>query len=136
MQQPPRRSSKRSISCGPQSTGSSGASSAIYEKGGEEMKIEIRIDGDPEQVARFLKEMAVNQILDLGRAHKFLDFPIEELELGVRTYHCLKRVEIEKLGDLVSKTAEELGSIPNFGRRQLEEVQRRLAVHGLHLRTY
>ena len=100
------------------------------------MKIEIRIDGDPEQVARFLKEMAVNQILDLGRTHKFLDFPIEELELGGRIYNCLKRGGIETVGNLVSKTELELrGGIPNFGKKAIEELKEILTAHGLHLRA-
>src|SRR5688572_33089822 len=41
------------------------------------------------------------------------NFPIEELELGVRSYNCLKRVGIETIGDLVSKSENELAAIPN-----------------------
>jgi DNA-directed RNA polymerase subunit alpha len=62
------------------------------------------------------------------------NFPIEELELGVRSYNCLKRVGIETIGDLVSKTEGELASIPNFGRKSIEEVKETLATHGLTLR--
>ena len=62
------------------------------------------------------------------------NFPIEELELGVRSYNCLKRVGIETIGDLVSKTEDELASIPNFGRKSIEEVKETLATHGLTLR--
>ena len=62
------------------------------------------------------------------------NFPIEELELGVRSYNCLKRVGIETIGDLVMKTEQELAAIPNFGKKSIEEVRETLAQHGLHLR--
>src|SRR6187399_3360896 len=59
-------------------------------------------------------------------AHGMENFPIEELELGVRSYNCLKRVGIETIGDLVSKSENELASIPNFGRKSIEEVKETL----------
>ena len=61
-------------------------------------------------------------------------FPIEELELGVRSYNCLKRVGIETIGDLVMKSEQELAAIPNFGKKSVEEVRETLAQHGLNLR--
>src|SRR4029077_7395211 len=54
--------------------------------------------------------------IDVSHAHGMENFPIEELELGVRSYNCLKRVGIETIGDLVTKTEHELASIPNFGK--------------------
>ena len=67
-------------------------------------------------------------------AHGMENFPIEELELGVRSYNCLKRVGIETIGDLISKSEDELASIPNFGKKSIEEVKETLATHGLTLR--
>jgi DNA-directed RNA polymerase subunit alpha len=67
-------------------------------------------------------------------AHGMENFPIEELELGVRSYNCLKRVGIETIGDLVVKTENELAAIPNFGKKSIEEVKETLATHGLTLR--
>jgi len=67
-------------------------------------------------------------------AHGMENFPIEELELGVRSYNCLKRVGIETIGDLVMKTENELAAIPNFGKKSIEEVKETLAQHGLTLR--
>jgi DNA-directed RNA polymerase subunit alpha len=67
-------------------------------------------------------------------AHGMENFPIEELELGVRSYNCLKRVGIETIGDLVVKTENELAAIPNFGKKSVEEVKETLAAHGLTLR--
>ena len=67
-------------------------------------------------------------------AHGMENFPIEELELGVRSYNCLKRVGIETIGDLVMKTENELAAIPNFGKKSIEEVKETLQQHGLNLR--
>jgi DNA-directed RNA polymerase subunit alpha len=67
-------------------------------------------------------------------AHGMENFPIEELELGVRSYNCLKRVGIETIGDLVTKTENELAAIPNFGKKSIEEVKETLQAHGLTLR--
>jgi DNA-directed RNA polymerase subunit alpha len=67
-------------------------------------------------------------------AHGMENFPIEELELGVRSYNCLKRVGIETIGDLVTKTENELAAIPNFGKKSIEEVKETLQAHGLNLR--
>ena len=66
--------------------------------------------------------------------HGMENFPIEELELGVRSYNCLKRVGIETIGDLTSKSENELAAIPNFGRKSIEEVRETLAAHGLTLK--
>jgi DNA-directed RNA polymerase subunit alpha len=63
------------------------------------------------------------------------DILIEELELGVRSYNCLKRVGVETIGDLISKTEAELSAIPNFGKKSIEEVKENLAAHGLSLRS-
>ena len=67
-------------------------------------------------------------------AHPMENFPIEELELGVRSYNCLKRVGIETIGELTSKTEGELAAIPNFGKKSIDEVRDTLATQGLTLR--
>jgi DNA-directed RNA polymerase subunit alpha len=60
---------------------------------------------------------------------------IEELELGVRSYNCLKRAGIQTVGDLVQKSESELAAIPNFGRKSIEEVKETLDARGLGLRA-
>jgi DNA-directed RNA polymerase subunit alpha len=62
------------------------------------------------------------------------DILIEELELGVRSYNCLKRAGIQTVGDLVSKSEGELAAIPNFGRKSIDEVIETLQARGLDLR--
>jgi DNA-directed RNA polymerase subunit alpha len=74
------------------------------------------------------------EVVESATAHGMENFPIEELELGVRSYNCLKRVGIETIGDLTSKNEAELAAIPNFGRKSIEEVRETLAAHGLTLR--
>jgi DNA-directed RNA polymerase subunit alpha len=73
-------------------------------------------------------------LVEPSLAHGMENFPIEELELGVRSYNCLKRVGIETIGDLVTKTENELAAIPNFGKKSIEEVKETLQAHGLNLR--
>src|SRR5690349_10767982 len=63
------------------------------------------------------------------------DILIEELELGVRSYNCLKRAGIQTVGDLVSKTESELNAIPNFGKKSIDEVIETLHARGLGLRN-
>ena len=62
------------------------------------------------------------------------DILIEELELGVRSYNCLKRAGIQTVGELVEKSESELNAIPNFGRKSIEEVIETLDARGLALR--
>lgn len=60
--------------------------------------------------------------------------PIEELDLSVRPYNCLKRAGIHTVGDLIRKTEDEVVAVKNFGRKSLDEVREKLALHGLSLR--
>src|SRR3989442_1779203 len=59
---------------------------------------------------------------------------IEELQLGVRSYNCLKRTGIQTVGDLISKSEAELNAIPNFGKKSIDEVIETLHARGLNLR--
>jgi len=79
-------------------------------------------------------EAAIEAAAEASTSHGMENFPIEELELGVRSYNCLKRVGIETIGDLTSKSEAELAAIPNFGRKSVEEVRETLAAHGLTLK--
>ncbi|HET7418261.1 MAG TPA: DNA-directed RNA polymerase subunit alpha [Solirubrobacterales bacterium] len=60
---------------------------------------------------------------------------IEELELGVRSYNCLKRAGVQTVGDLVRKSRAELNAIPNFGQKSIEEVIETLHSRGLDLQA-
>ncbi len=94
---------------------------------------QLAIFTDLEKIEGF-GEAAAAETAEAPLAHGMENFPIEELELGVRSYNCLKRVGIETIGDLVTKTENELAAIPNFGKKSIEEVKETLASHGLTLR--
>ncbi|MDY4104203.1 MAG: DNA-directed RNA polymerase subunit alpha [Oscillospiraceae bacterium] len=64
---------------------------------------------------------------------KVLDMTIEELDLSVRSFNCLKRANINTVADLVSKTQDEMIKVRNLGRKSLEEVEHKLAQLGLSL---
>ncbi len=64
---------------------------------------------------------------------KVLEMTIEELDLSVRSFNCLKRAGINTVEDLISRTQEEMIKVRNLGRKSLEEVEHKLAMMGLSL---
>lgn len=64
---------------------------------------------------------------------KVLEMTVEELDLSVRSYNCLKRAGINTVEELISKTEEEMMKVRNLGRKSLEEVVTKLAALGLKL---
>ncbi|HEY3315398.1 MAG TPA: DNA-directed RNA polymerase subunit alpha [Bacillota bacterium] len=64
---------------------------------------------------------------------KVLDMLIEELDLSVRSYNCLKRAGINTVGELTGKTENEMIKVRNLGKKSLEEVKQKLASLGLSL---
>ena len=128
----------------------------------DKLTLDIETDGsvDPQAALREAAEVLIQSLVDLhrrepdreprhagrrrGRAGRgaaagpsadgMEEILIEELELGVRSYNCLKRAGIQTIGDLVQKSESELSAIPNFGRKSIEEVKETLRVRGLGLR--
>ncbi len=64
---------------------------------------------------------------------KVLEMTIEELDLSVRSFNCLKRANINTVEDLIGKTQDEMIKVRNLGRKSLEEVEHKLAMMGLSL---
>ena len=64
---------------------------------------------------------------------KMLEMTIEELDLSVRSFNCLKRANINTVADLISKTEDEMMKVRNLGRKSLEEVIGKLEAMGLSL---
>jgi len=64
-----------------------------------------------------------------------LDLPIEDLDLSERPRNCLKRAQVNSVGELVQKTEDDLLAITNFGQKSLDEVIAKLDERGLSLRT-
>ena len=68
-------------------------------------------------------------------ADKALDMAIEELDLSVRAFNCLKRASINTVRDLVQKNQEDMMKVRNLGKKSLEEVEQKLVALGLSLKT-
>jgi DNA-directed RNA polymerase subunit alpha len=64
-----------------------------------------------------------------------LDLPIEDLDLSERPRNCLKRAQVNSIGELLEKTEDDLLAITNFGQKSLDEVIQKLDERGLSLRT-
>lgn len=84
-----------------------------------------------EELKNELREEIISEYL--GQADKNRQKPITEFELAVRTRNCMAKMEIKTLGDLATKTEDELLSYKNFGQTSLEEVKEILASQGLRL---
>ena len=69
-----------------------------------------------------------------AKTEKVLEMTIEELDLSVRSFNCLKRAGIDTVGDLVAKTEEDMIKVRNLGKKSLEEVINRLHSLGLSLK--
>ena len=79
-------------------------------------------------------EIMVNRVED--EKDKILDISIEELDLSVRSYNCLKRAGINTVGELIMKTEDDMMKVRNLGKKSLEEVDEKLSSLGLSLRKY
>lgn len=76
----------------------------------------------------------VMQEKDENDRNKLMEMTIEELDLSVRSYNCLKRAGINTVAELCAKTEEEMIKVRNLGKKSLEEVTQKLAAIGLSLR--
>ena len=70
---------------------------------------------------------------DVPNKNKVLELTVEELDLSVRSFNCLKRANINNVEDLISKSGDDMMKVRNMGRKSLEEVQNKLAMMGLSL---
>jgi DNA-directed RNA polymerase subunit alpha len=64
-----------------------------------------------------------------------MDLPIEDLDLSERPRNCLKRAQVDTIGQLLEKTEDDLLAVTNFGQKSLDEVIEKLDDRGLSLRT-
>ena len=72
---------------------------------------------------------------DTGKKEKVLSMNIEELDLSVRSYNCLKRAGVNTVEDLVRKSEDEMMKVRNLGKKSLEEVLQKLESMGLNLKS-
>ena len=73
-------------------------------------------------------------VKDTDSNKQTLEMTVEELDLSVRSFNCLKRANIHKVGDLIEKTEDEMMKVRNLGKKSLDEVIQKLAQFGLSLR--
>lgn len=81
-----------------------------------------------------MDEVEIVEEKEEDKRDKVLDITIEELDLSVRSYNCLKRAGINTIEDLVQRTEEDMMKVRNLGKKSLEEVQQKLALLGLSLK--
>ena len=84
--------------------------------------------------ARVSEEATEGETVEKSEVEKVLEMPIEELELSMRSFNCLKRAGINTVGELIQKTEEEISKVRNMGKKSLEEVKNKLAEMGLAFR--
>ena len=120
----------------------------------DKLTLEIWTDGSvsPEEgvsIGAKIMQEHLNQFISLDEAasgmsilvereedqkEKALDKTIDELELSVRSYNCLKRASINTVEELTEKTEEDMMKVRNLGKKSLDEVKKKLAELGLSLR--
>ncbi len=92
----------------------------------DHMAIFINFEEEPEQVEEVSER-------SLDKAYEILNRSVEELELSVRSYNCLKNANIQTIGELVQRSEAEMLRTKNFGRKSLNEIKEILAGMGLQL---
>ena len=90
--------------------------------------------------ARFIADiepvgLELGEISPAAAASPELDLSIEHLDLSERPRNCLKRAQVNSIGELLEKTEEDLLAITNFGQKSLDEVAAKLDERGLSLAT-
>jgi DNA-directed RNA polymerase subunit alpha len=80
------------------------------------------------------KGLELGEMIDSATSSPDLDLPIEDLDLSERPRNCLKRAQINTVGELLTKTEDDLLNITNFGQKSLDEVKEKLDERGLMLR--
>ena len=78
--------------------------------------------------------LELGEIVDTTVSSPDLDLPIEDLDLSERPNNCLKRAQVNTVGELLTKTEDDLLNITNFGQKSLDEVKAKLDERGLQLR--
>jgi DNA-directed RNA polymerase subunit alpha len=80
------------------------------------------------------KGLELGEMVDTTTSSPDLDLPIEDLDLSERPRNCLKRAQVNTVGELLTKTEDDLLNITNFGQKSLDEVKEKLDERGLTLR--
>ena len=104
---------------------------AVSKAAGILVKLFQNMDGLPEEEE---EEEATFPEEEEDDSSKVLDMTIEDLDLSVRSFNCLKRANINTVADLAEKTEDDMMKVRNLGRKSLEEVKKKLEELGLTLK--
>ncbi|MHB8294238.1 MAG: DNA-directed RNA polymerase subunit alpha C-terminal domain-containing protein [Acidimicrobiales bacterium] len=78
--------------------------------------------------------LELGELQGAGTGSPDLDLPIEDLDLSERPQNCLRRAQVNTIGELVNRSVDDLLAITNFGQKSLDEVLEKLDERGLALR--
>lgn len=87
------------------------------------------------ELVQTMAEMDILVSHEEDESSKVLEMTIEDMDLSVRSYNCLKRAGISTVENLIQKTESDLAKVKNLGKRSLEEVIEKLKSYGLNLRS-
>ena len=85
-------------------------------------------------LSEIAKTMSIMSKKELSKKDKLMEMPIEDLELSVRSYNCLKRAGIHSVADIVNKTEQDMMKVRNLGKKSLEEVMAKVKNLGLEFK--
>lgn len=87
------------------------------------------------ELVESMKDLSILQAREDEKQHKVLEMTIEDMDLSVRSYNCLKRANINTVADLAKKSKDDMLKVRNLGLKSLEEVIKKLEDLGLGLRN-
>lgn len=85
-------------------------------------------------LSEIAKTMSIMSKKEMSKKDKLMEMPIEDLELSVRSYNCLKRAGIHAVADIVNKTEQDMIKVRNLGKKSLEEVTTKIKDLGLEFK--
>ena len=87
-------------------------------------------------VADITRDINIEKDVAPVEENKYENFAIEELDLSVRSYNCLKRAGIQTVLELTERTEEDMMKVKNLGKKSLKEIKEKLAAYGLSFKDY
>ena len=87
-------------------------------------------------VADITRDINIEKEEETVEENKYENFTIEELDLSVRSYNCLKRAGIQTLLELTDKTEEDMMKVKNLGKKSLKEIKEKLVAYGLSFKDF
>ena len=88
------------------------------------------------QEAEIARDINIEKDVVQVEENKYENFIIEELDLSVRSYNCLKRAGVATVLELTEKTEEEMMKVKNLGKKSLKEIKEKLAAYGLSFKDF